>query len=324
MTRLVQPVVLRNAVVLALAAGLVSVFQLKECLFLVLAVLLTVQGSIGKGLVAGRERIVGTLCGTAACLLVLGLLRLPGVPAAGLGLGLVRVLGHGLGLGSGFIVGGHVVAGSVAHHSADWPAYVALRSLETLAGVLVGMVAARWILPVRASHQLQLAIDRWQAGLAEAVRAAEPAPTGLQLLRDCRNRLLDDLSFAREELPHEARARDLAAQWDRKLFHGAALLGCLRDLGNLQPLAALTPAESERLAATCREVMDRSADRLGGSPDGTALQAATRRLAELCAWLDRQQPDWSSATLDQLALRLQRTRLIAHHTEAFVGQGQAT
>jgi len=320
MNRLNRPVVMRNAAVLALSAGLVSVLQLKEGLFLVLAALLTLQGSIGKGLVAGRERIVGTLCGSAACVLILGLLQLPGVPAAGLGLGLVRVLGHGLGLSSGFIVGGHVVAGSVAHHTTDWPVYVALRSLETIAGVLVGMVAARWILPVRASHQLELAIDRWQADLADVLRAPSLGEGRLQELRGHRDQLLDDLPFAREELPHEPRALALAAQWDRQLFHGAALLSCLRELGQLEPLETIAPAEAERLAPACREVMRCSADLLEGAAADRPLWAATHKLVRLCARLDHQAPSLGDAAMEQLALRLQRTQLIAHHAEAFVGK----
>ncbi len=311
------PLVLRNAIVLAVSAGLAELFQLSEGVFLVLAALMTLEGSIGQGLVAGRERIVGTFCGSAVCLLVLGVLHWQGVPAAGLGLGLVRVMGHSLGLASGFIVGGHVVAGSVAHHTADWPVYVAQRSFETILGVLAGVLAARWILPVRASRKLQLAMERWRGDLADALRQPCVAPGRLTALRGRRDQLLDQLRFAREELPAGARGVELARQWDRQLFHGSALLGCLRDLEPLEP------AVSPDLEDACRVVQRSSADRLEGAAAPDTLRQACRRLSDCCTQLDRQGETATAAAMDDLALRLHRTQLIGHHAEAYAGAGSS-
>lgn len=292
--------VLRNAAILSLTAGVAELFQLGEGVFMVLAALMTLEGSIGQGQVAGRERIVGTLCGTAVCLLILGLLDWRGVPAATLGLALVRVLGHGLGLSSGFIVGGHVVAGSVAHHTSTWYAYVSGRSIETILGVLAGMLAARWILPVRASQLFDRDQAAWIRELAAALRAAAPDPQGLRGLRERRDRLLDQLGVAGEELPPSPAAQGLAHRWDRRLFHGGALLGCLRDL------SALLPQVPAAAAQECRQLLASSADRLDGRPIPVPLDLLGRRLERRCS---------ADAPSESLALLVHRSQLIAWHSE---------
>ncbi|MCT0214278.1 FUSC family protein [Synechococcus sp. CS-1327] len=316
----------RNAVVLSLTAGLAELFRLPEGLFMVLAVLLSLEGSIGQGRKAARERVIGTFCGTAVCLLLLGLLQWRGVPAATLGLSLVRVLGHGLGLSSGFIVGGHVVAGSVANHSSDWPTYIGLRAVETLAGVLIAVLAARWIMPVRASHRLQLALGQWRRELAAALRQPERSATRLSLLRSQRDQLLDQLPFAREELLPTPGA--LATQWDQQLFHGGALLSGLRDLS--QPDPAVPPELRRARDALLRQAADlldaslAGRDHAGVEQQRSCLQKLRQASSELVALAGR--PDSShdpgETALDLLAQWIHRSRLIGLHAEAMVEAAQ--
>ncbi|MCP9771045.1 FUSC family protein [Synechococcus sp. Tobar12-5m-g] len=309
----------RNAVVLSLTAGLAELFRLPEGLFMVLAVLLSLEGSIGQGQKAARERIVGTLCGTAVCLLLLGLLQWTGVPAATLGLTLVRVLGHGLGLNSGFIVGGHVVAGSVANHSSDWPAYLGLRSLETLAGVLIAVLAARWILPARASHRLELALERWRGELAVALRQADLSPAQLGALRGGRDQLLDLLPFAREELLPSLGARALSGSWDQQLFHGGALLSSLRDL---RQLCLSVPIELKHSSET---LLEHAADLLeaglfdGGREGDNPGQASLNGLRQAAIDLGRL---GGEEAIDQQALWIHRSRMIGLHAEAMMDAAQ--
>lgn len=305
-----RAVVVRNAVVLSLAAGVAALLRLPEGVFLALATLMTLDGSVGQGLVAGRERIMGTLCGGAICLLLLGLLGVTGVPASTFGLLLVRLLGHGLGLTSGFIVGGHVVAGSVANHSADWLPYVLLRTGETIVGVLLGVLAARWILPVRAGTRLQRELAGWTADLAAVLREYANVPERLTRLRGRRDQLLDQLRFAREELPASAAGRALERHWDRQLFHGAALLGCLRDL---RLADGEIPADLRR---ACEALLARGADLLESRTGQAALHEAALDLQALCERLDGEVERLDPALRDRLALVVHRAGLLALHAEA--------
>ncbi len=310
-----RAVVVRNAVVLSLAAGLAALLRLPEGVFLALATLMTLEGSVGQGRVAGRERILGTLCGGAVCVLVLGLLGTTGVPAATLGLLLVRLMGHGLGLASGFIVGGHVVAGSVANHSADWLPFVLLRTGETLGGVLLGVLAARWILPVRAGTRLQQELAGWRSELAGTLRAGvgTGGPERLTQLRGKRDQLLDQLRFAREELPASPAGRALERHWDRQLFHGAAVLGCLRDLRQAE---AGIPAD---LRQACQALLERGADLLEERGGPAEVRAAALELRGLCDGLEGEVERLDPAGRDRLALVVHRAGLLALHAEAMAG-----
>jgi len=322
------PLTLRNAIVLSLTAGLAELFRLPEGLFMVLAVLLSLEGSIGQGLKAARERIVGTFCGAAVCVLLLGMLKWTGVPAATVGLSLVRVMGHGLGLSSGFIVGGHVVAGSVANHSSDWPTYISLRTVETLAGLLIAVLAARWILPVRASHRLEQGLGSWRTELAAALRQAGLSPARWSALRSQRDQLIDQLPFAREELLPSQAARALSARWDQQLFHGGALLSGLRELS--QPGLTLPHA----LRRAHETLLNQAADLLDASPAGAeaepgpadlqGLQQATSDFVELALRLSSSLCPSADAALDPLALWIHHSRLIGLHAEAMLKTAQGT
>ena len=323
MTPLNLGLTLRNSCVVGLSAGVCSLLRLPEGLFLVLAAFMTLDDSLGKGQIAGRERFLGTLCGSVACLLILGLGQWHGLPAAVLAMTLARVLGLSLGLGSGFIVGGHVVAASVAHHTSEWLSYVLYRTAETLFGVLIGVVAARQLIPVRASNQLEEQLRHWNENLANLLLAPEINPLSLQASREQRDNLLDLLHFAREELPPSSRGKQREQSWGAILFHGEALWGFLRDL---QPL--LEPAQhySKELAQCCFQLRSSCGKSLliSWEPNNSNDRAkafqiqeqSQERLQQQIQWLERYLQDQDRNSLNLLALLVQRSRQINAHTTA--------
>ncbi|MFZ4803780.1 MAG: FUSC family protein [Synechococcus lacustris] len=323
MTPLNLGLTLRNSCVVGLSAGVCSLLQLPEGLFLVLAAFMTLDDSLGKGEIAGRERLVGTLCGSVACLLILGLGQWHGLPAAVLAMTLARVLGLSLGLNSGFIVGGHVVAASVAHHTSEWLSYVLFRTAETLFGVLIGVVAARQLIPVRASNQLEQQLRQWNENLANLLLAPEINPLSLQASREQRDDLLDLLRFAREELSPSASGQQRQQCWGEILFHGEALLGFLRDL---QPLLEPAQQYSKELAIDCFQLRSSCGKRLltswgpkDSSERAQAIQIqeqSLERLQQQIQWLEKylQQLDHNALSLS--AVLVQRSRQINAHTTA--------
>lgn len=82
-------VIVRNGAVLALVVAACNHLALPEGLFLALGVLIILETDLGGGVLAGRERIIGTLLGLLAVVIGAGLLRrlaarpgrLPGAPA---------------------------------------------------------------------------------------------------------------------------------------------------------------------------------------------------------------------------------------------------
>jgi hypothetical protein len=105
---------LGNGFVLMLAVAAVNQVGLPEGLFLALAMLTVLETDLGGGVIAGRERVTGTILGWLAVVITVGISPALPLPARVFsGLLLVRLFRFTAGLNNGFIVGGHVVAGSL-------------------------------------------------------------------------------------------------------------------------------------------------------------------------------------------------------------------
>ncbi len=105
--------ILRNGSVLALLMAAAAFLRLPEGLFLALGALTVLESDLGQGVLAGRERLLGTLCGLVAVVIAAGALGGAPLPLAIFGgLTLVRLFSFAAGLRSGYIVGGQVVAGA--------------------------------------------------------------------------------------------------------------------------------------------------------------------------------------------------------------------
>ena len=231
-------VIVRNGTVLALVVAACNHAALPEGLFLALGVLIILETDLGCGVLAGRERIIGTLLGLLAVVIAAGVLGgLSSALGVFLGLTLVRLFGFAAGLTSGFVVGGHMVAGSLMNHGDAWWHYVFWRMVMTVLGVILGMVVSRQIYSQRSSSAWQASCDGWLLDLARFLEGlpdmAEPEQT-FAALRERRNglrRQLPQLAAERTLIHGQPDAAVLRAQ--QQLQHGSTVMSAARDLGLL-------------------------------------------------------------------------------------------
>jgi hypothetical protein len=239
-----QAVIARNGVVLALLVGAIQFLQLPEGLFLALAVLTVVESNLGGGAIAGRERLLGSLIGLLAVVIASGALQAAPQPLQVFsGLSLVRWFGFALGLSSGYVVGGHMVAGSLLHDTAHWWHYAFWRTVMTLIGVLIGVVLSRQIYSQRATSDWEDNCNQWLLALAAALLKLAPSasltmpdsPQVFERLRDQRNQLRQALpQLLAEQSVLEAHNNQTLLRAQILLQHGSTVLSCVRDLTALQ------------------------------------------------------------------------------------------
>lgn len=197
-------VIVRNGAVLALVVAACNHQALPEGLFLALGVLIILETDLGGGVLARRERIIGTLLGLLAVVIGAGLLGgLSSALAVFVGLTLVRLFGFAAGLASGFVVGGYMVAGSLLNHSDAWWHYVFRRMVMTVLGVILGVVVSRQIYSQRSSSVWQASCDGWLLDLAgflgrlPAIPEPEPLVAALRERRNALRRQLPQLAAER-------------------------------------------------------------------------------------------------------------------------------
>ena len=99
--------ILRNGALLAFVVATCHYLSLPEGVFLALGVLTVLESDLGGGVIAGRERFIGTLMGLVAVVISSGaLVAAPQAIQVCVGLTLARIFGFAAGLTSGYIVGG--------------------------------------------------------------------------------------------------------------------------------------------------------------------------------------------------------------------------
>ncbi len=242
--------ILRNGTVLALVVAASNHLVLPEGLFLALGMLTVLEADLGGGVLAGRERIIGTLLGLLAVVISAGILgSLSSALGVFVGLTLVRLFSFAAGLGSGFVVGGHVVAGSLMHHGADWWFYGFWRAVMTILGVAVGTLVSRHIYSQRTANTWQRSCDGWLLDLAHSLvsLAAIPEPEQhFAALRERRNALRRQLpQLAAEQSLIHGHPDDAVLQAQQQLQHGSTVMSAARDLCLLLregPATVLAPA----------------------------------------------------------------------------------
>lgn len=228
-------VIVRNGAVLALVVAACSHLALPEGLFLALGVLIILETDLGGGVLAGRERIIGTLLGLLAVVIGAGLLGgLSSALAVFVGLTLVRLFGFAAGLTSGFVVGGHMVAGSLLNHSDAWWHYVFWRMVMTVLGVILGVLVSRQIYSQRSSSAWQASCDGWLLDLAgflgrlPAIPEPETLVASLRERRNALRRQLPQLAAERTLIHGQPDGTVLRAQ--QQLQHGSTVMSAARDL----------------------------------------------------------------------------------------------
>lgn len=308
-------VILRNGTVLALVVAAANHLALPEGLFLALGMLTILETDLGGGVLAGRERIIGTVLGLLAVVIGAGILgSLSSALGVFVGLTLVRLLGFAAGLSSGYVVGGHVVAGSLMHHGDAWWHYGFWRMVMTILGVCVGMVVSRQIYSQRSSSAWQANCDAWLLELARCLADVSGLPgpeESFAALRERRNALrrqLPQLAAERTLIHGQPDAAVLRAQ--QQLQHGSTVMSAARDLGVLlrQPAAAawVAPGLLPRLMDGGRARIEA----LIQGRDDPAAAAELRRCRELLSAALPQSPPAPAEAADSRDRLLTASRLL--------------
>ena len=288
-----QVLTLRNGAVLALLVAAIQHLQLPEGLFLVLAVLTVLESTLGGGAIAGRERLFGSLIGLLAVVIASGAMRAAPQPLQVFsGLTLVRLFGFAAGLSSGYVVGGHMVAGSLLHDTSHWWHYAFWRTLMTMIGVLIGVWLSRHLYSQRLISRWQISSHRWLLALAQTLEhlgtAADDASVFEQLRRD-RNALRLDLpSLAAEQAVLDRRSEDALLRAQLLLQHGSTVMSCSRDLAPLLGAGLPLPAWLEALPLQRLLALgSRLLRRLAEAADAAAAEDLEAMVDELIAWRAR-------------------------------------
>ena len=255
--------VLRNGLLLMLSLAAVNRLGLPEGLFLALAILVVLEADLGGGVIAGRERVIGTLMGLLAVMITAGITLVLPLPARVFsGLLLARLFGFAAGLSSGFIVGGHVVAGSLLHHPDNWWYYAFWRTVMTILGVLIGVYVSRQVYSQRSVSSWREQCRSWTEDLAQALLHLDNIPEREHLFLDLRDRR----NALRRSLPQliaeqsVTRSRQDSVRWAQDVLqHCSTVMSCCRDLSALlQHQPVLTPALRESM----RELQRLGSERL--------------------------------------------------------------
>lgn len=279
-----QAVIIRNGAVLALLVGVIHHLQLPEGLFLVLAVLTVLESSLGGGAIAGRERLLGSLIGLLAVVIASGALQMASQPLQVFsGLTLVRLFGYALGLSSGYVVGGHMVAGSLLHDTSHWWHYAFWRTLMTLIGVMIGVFLSRQIYSHRAISRWESSCNDWLLDLSTALQNLAGSPDPPQVfdhLRERRNSLRQDLpTLAAEHSILEAHNSDSLLRAQNLLQHGSTVMSCIRDLAGLLPDGRSLPPWIDTLAL--EQLIQAGAALLKQLVDGSSSTETVRRVHQI-------------------------------------------
>lgn len=312
-----QAVIARNGVVLALLVGAIQFLQLPEGLFLALAVLTVVESNLGGGAIAGRERLLGSLIGLLAVVIASGALQAAPQPLQVFsGLTLVRWFGFASGLSSGYVVGGHMVAGSLLHDSAHWWHYAFWRTVMTLIGVLIGVMLSRQIYSQRATSDWEDRCNLWLLALAAALLKLSPSrspsmpdtPQVFERLRDQRNQLRQALpQLLAEQSVLEVHNNTTLLRAQILLQHGSTALSCVRDLTALE-LNSEQPS-SWLAALPVEELIQEGAHVLKSLAEGHPLELVMEQLQRIHARIEARVAEHLSQGTDPL--RPDRTLVIA-------------
>ena len=273
--------IMRNGAAVALTVAVSRLAALPEGQFLALALLVVIETDLGRGLIAGRERIIGTVLGLMAVVVAAGLLLPLSAPLAVFaGLTLLRLFSFAAGLSTGYIVGGQVVAGSLLHHGHDWWQYAGWRTAMTLLGVLLGLLVARGVYSHRLHAAWELQYQSWLVAVATALETIESAPPPeerFEELRKDRNALLHQLPalLAEQQVLH-ANGPSWSARVHRALDQASAVLASGRDLA---PLLAAPAGELQRALLPTSTLLAQGSLLLRALAEGTPTQRIHQELS---------------------------------------------
>ena len=312
--------VLRNAFVLTIFLEGMRRAGLPEGLFLALAILVVLEADFGGGVIAGRERMLGSLLGLLAVVVTAGVSASIPLPAKVFaGLMLVRLFSFSAGLSSGYIVGGHVVAGSLLHHPNDWGDYAFWRTLMTILGVGIGVLISRHVYSQRSVSSWREQCNGWIQDLRDSLIHLESAlnhERHYQELRERRNDLRKNLPklIAEQRL---TRNRQDNVQWAQLILqHGSSVMSCCRDLNQLICHEHPIPAQLADATAALQEVGQQRLQNLFSNKPAfvtsQAFEAVEQRLqADIQSYLNDLKTDLDGDMPPQETSSSRRSHLLA-------------
>lgn len=337
---------LRTAFTAGLGNAFASLSGVEFSQYVALAVLAVSTGSYGGALELGRQRLLGSVLGSA--LLLLGVEGLRGVPlplAIAITLAALRLLGGLLRLQVGYKVGGIIIVMGWIVHPGDLAAWIPLRFFWTSFGVLITLLALRLFWPARgvslslALHadllqQLQRCYRELAARLDPAAKAQAREPVDARRYRALRDRLiairrqrpalLQELGVLPERHPSAQLLTSLDASCSRLI---TVVGGLLREApARHDPLLVvrLHRAEAELLEAMAAQLSlwEQQLRMRGGLPQPPARSLQLPRSWEqLSAELN--DPAANTASLDRLA-RIASRLLLCRQAEQAIRDGETS
>jgi hypothetical protein len=241
-----RALVIRNGVLLALMTAVSTDLKLPEGIFLVIGMLIVLESPLGGGLIDAKERVLGSLMGLLAVVIASGALQAGTQPLQIFsGLTLVRLFSFAIGLNSGYVVGGHMVAGSLLNHGSHWWHYAFWRTMMTVAGVLLGFICGQIFYPRLSITAWQCSCQSWLAELANAlgdVTTASHQDGRLLELRQQRDQLRQELpTLAAEQVVLDGGENRVLVLAELCLQHGSTVMSCTRDLAALLVASDVRP-----------------------------------------------------------------------------------
>lgn len=337
---------LRTAFTAGLGNAFASLSGVEFSQYVALAVLAVSTGSYGGALELGRQRLLGSVLGSA--LLLLGVEGLRGVPlplAIAITLAALRLLGGLLRLQVGYKVGGIIIVMGWIVHPGDLAAWIPLRFFWTSFGVLITLLALRLFWPARgvslslALHadllqQLQRCYRDLAARLDPAAKAQAREPVDARRYRALRDRLiairrqrpalLQELGVLPERHPSAQLLTSLDASCSRLI---TVVGGLLREApARHDPLLVvrLHRAEAELLEAMAAQLSlwEQQLRMRGGLPQPPARSLQLPRSWEqLSAELN--DPAANTSSLDRLA-RIASRLLLCRQAEQAIRDGETS
>lgn len=221
--------------------------------YAVIAVVVAMQPTFGKGMVAGSQRVIVT--GIGAIYAVLLINTLGGTPfTLALGIFLIILTCTYLGFSQGYVTGCILLSLAIMAHSGQPNAYIWGRFLETLIGVIVALVLSELLWSKTSSQQLNQEISQTFTQMGSLytmlvnsyLKGSEPEATIAQISKTIQKSLKTQTSLQKETeqesvynlmAPKAQREWNLLLSYEKELFENLEALQGAVEQGTGTPLS---------------------------------------------------------------------------------------
>ncbi len=278
---------LKVGIALGLTLAVVDFAQLPYGYYAALGLVVAMQPTLGKGINAGRQRVLGTAVGALVAVVVVNSL---GSNPFTVGLGVIgTILGctyFGMDM-AGYKGGCFLVAIVIMLHSSEPNSYIWGRFTETLLGVAIGMMVYLLFPPETAAQKIDPSLQQTFRNLGQLyeqiidgyLQGVDSTASTTPLVEQIRQAIKTQTTLQTEsklELIENFRAATTQRRWNFLISHERALFSSLLSLQhastNSAPVSALFGAELQTAM---------QATRLGFQEISAAINAQPRQLSDL-------------------------------------------